>query len=276
MGAVELKASMWTSFFMDLSPEDALKELSRSGWRHAELSNEHSRALLERGRPDAAGQTFGRFAEDVGVSVSQGHLDLPVDIAPADEAARRRAVEGLKPWLDLYVATGIRAAVLHPGGGKHENPALRTEERLRSIDELLEHVGGGELALCIENCPSGEEIKPLLERTDPRRVGVCLDTGHLNLTDENQGDFIRYCRARLRALHLAENDKSGDQHTMPYARGGCVPWEEIAKALADVEYAGLLNFEVPGERRCPLPVRRMKLDYLKELAAWIFSALGAP
>ena len=29
---MEQKVSMWTSFFMDLSPEDALRELSRAGW----------------------------------------------------------------------------------------------------------------------------------------------------------------------------------------------------------------------------------------------------
>ena len=46
---MEDRLSMWTSFFMDLSPEDALRELARAGWPCAELSDEHSRALLERG-----------------------------------------------------------------------------------------------------------------------------------------------------------------------------------------------------------------------------------
>lgn len=267
---MEGKLSMWTSFFMDLSPEDALGELSRAGWRYAELSHEHSRTVLERGRPGAVGEEFCRFADDRGVRVEQGHLDLPVDIAPADEAARRRAVDGLKPWLDLYVAIGIRNAVLHPGGRGRTDAASRTEDQLRSIGELAEHARGAELVLCIENCSSGDALKPILEGTDPARVAVCLDTGHLNLTDERQGDFIRYCGARLQAIHLAENDGTGDQHNMPYARGGSVPWDEVAGALAEIGYGGLLNYEVPGERGCPLHVRRLKLDYLKELTAWIF------
>ena len=33
------------------------------------------------------------------------------------------------------------------------------------------------------------------------------------------------------------------------------------RALREVGYAGLLNFEIPGENRCPLPVRMAKLDY---------------
>lgn len=270
----ELKLSMWTSFFIELPPEDALAELADAGWRWAELSDEHSRMLLDRGEPEAVGRAYRRAAGDRGVAVEQGHLWLAVDIAPVDEAQRGEVVDGLRRWLDLYLAIGIRAAVVHPGGGEHAEPGARLGAQVRTLAELTDHLRGSDLAICLENCSSGEALKPILDRTDPAHVGVCLDTGHLNLTDEGQGDFIRACGPRLQALHLAENDKSGDQHAMPYARGGCVPWGEIASALADVGYAGLLNFEVPGENRCPIPVRRLKLAYLRELAAWVF-ACGA-
>lgn len=262
---------MWTSFFIDLSPEDALRELAAAGWHCAELSDEHGKALLDRGDPQQVGRAFRAAADDAGVALGQGHLWLVVDIAPPDEAQRRTVVEGLRRWLDLYLAIGIPAAVLHPGGGGQPDPAARLDAQLRSLHELTEHLRGTDIALCLENCSSGEDLKPLLAETDPAHVAVCLDTGHLNLTDESQADFIRFCGPRLRALHLAENDRSGDQHNMPYARGGCVPWPDIAAALADVGYTGLLNFEVPGENRCPLPVRRLKLAYLKELATWIFA-----
>ena len=266
------KLSMWTSFLIDLSPEDAIQEFAEAGWHYAELSDEHSKALLERGRPASVGEAFRRFADDCGVEVTQGHLWLTVDIAPANEAARRQAIDGLKRWLDLYLAIGIRAAVLHPGGDGHEDQAARLDGQLRSLADLTEPIRGSGLVICLENCSSGHALEPILEQADPAHVGVCLDTGHLNLTDESQGRFIRFCGPRLQALHLAENDKSGDQHNMPYARGGCVPWDEIAAALAEISYPGLLNFEIPGENRCPLPVRRMKLAYLKDLAAWIFSS----
>jgi sugar phosphate isomerase/epimerase len=270
------KLSMWTSFFIDLTPEDALREQAAAGWHHAELSDEHSKALLDRGDPVRTGEAFRRFAADAGVSVAQGHLWLTVDIAPANESARREAMAGLKRWLDLYLALGIRAAVLHPGGTNHQDPATRQAEQLRSLAELTAHVRGTGIVLCLENCSSGDALKPLLAATAPGEVGVCLDTGHLNLTPESQRDFIRFCGPRLRALHLAENDRSGDQHNFPYARGGCVPWPEVAAALRDISYDGLLNFEVPGENRCPLPVRRLKLGYLRELAAWLFAGPDVP
>ena len=267
---------MWTSYFAELSPEDAVDEIAGLGWSDAELSTEHGLALLERGSADVSGRDFRRHADACGVTVQQGHLDLFVNIAPDNESERRQAVEGLKPWLDLYVAAGIVNAVIHPGTGPDSDNAQRPDVVLRSLGELIDHVGDAPLTFCIENCPSAEAVKPLLEATDPARVGACLDTGHLNLTDESQGDFIRWCGSRLKALHLAENDGTGDQHALPYARGGTVPWEEIATALSEVGYTGALNYEIPGERGCPMEVRRMKMDHLKCLSAWLFDKVSSP
>ncbi len=269
-----MKLSMWTSFFMDLTPQDALNEIGRLGWSHAELSTEHGLKLLERGRPEEAGRDFRRHADSCGVQVRQGHLDLFVNIAPAEETDRRRAVDGLKPWLDLYAAAGIVDAVIHPGRGPDSGNCQRKDVVVRSLSELIDHVRGAPIVFCVENCPSGETIKPLLEEMDAKRVCACLDTGHLNLTDESPGAFIRWCGPRLRALHLAENDRTGDQHNMPYARGGTVPWTEVAAALKEIGYKGVLNYEVPGERGCPLEVRRIKMDYLKRLSRWLFEGVG--
>ena len=267
-----MKLSMWTSFFVDLSPEEAVAEIGRAGWAHAELSDEHSRVLLERGEPESVGQELAKAAAERGVSIEQGHLDLPANIAPGDEGLRQQTIEALKPWLDLYCGIGITAGVIHPGGCI--DPGLSHRQRLRSLDELSVYLATTDLVICLENCSSGEALKPTLEQTDSTRVAVCLDTGHLNLTDEGQGDFIRSVGPRLRALHLAENGGQADEHTMPFARGGTVPWDEIATALQDVGYAGLHNLEIPGERICPLPARRCKLAYLRELAGWLFGEVA--
>ena len=265
-----MKLAIWSSYFADLTPEDMVRQLASAGWRYSELSDEHSRMLLARGAPDAAGRTFAAFASEHGVTFTQGHLDLPCDIAPADESARRRAVQGLSPWFDLYCAMGIRAGVLHPGGATLE-PDRRHAQRMRSVTEIGAYLAGTGLIVCIENCSSGAELAPLMAATDPARFGVCLDTGHLNLTTEPQAAFIEQMGPRLKALHLAENGGKTDEHVLPFARGGTVPWADVAAALRRVGYDGLLNFEIPGETRCPLPVRRLKLGYLKALASHIFA-----
>jgi hypothetical protein len=35
------RLSMWTSYFCDVGPEEALEELAAAGWGFAELSEEH-------------------------------------------------------------------------------------------------------------------------------------------------------------------------------------------------------------------------------------------
>ena len=45
-------------------------------------------------------------------------------------------------------------------------------------------------------------------------------------------------------------------------------------ALREVGYAGLFNFEVPGENRCPMEVRLAKLDYALALAQFMIAKDG--
>jgi sugar phosphate isomerase/epimerase len=112
-GANMMQLSLYSSYFHDYSPEEMVKLFASKGWTRAELSNEHSAMLLQRGRPDQIGRQFKRFAQDRGMLFLQGHLWLTCDIAGPD---RNQVVDQLKTWLDLYQAIGIRAAVLHPAG----------------------------------------------------------------------------------------------------------------------------------------------------------------
>ena len=76
---------------------------------------------------------------------------------------------------------------------------------------------------------------------------------------------IREAGPLLQALHLHDNDGSGDQHLMPYGAGK-IDWKDVFSALKEVGYRGLYNWEIPGERRGPVEVRLAKLDYLR--TAW--------
>jgi len=53
---------------------------------------------------------------------------------------------------------------------------------------------------------------------------------------------------------------------MPFGHG-TVNWDAVIRALKRIGYTGLFNLEIPGETRCPIPVRLAKLDYLKSMLA---------
>ncbi len=52
--------SMWTSYFMESTPEEAVRLLADKGWRTVELSTEHSQTLLDRGNAAATARDFLR------------------------------------------------------------------------------------------------------------------------------------------------------------------------------------------------------------------------
>ena len=269
--------AIWTSYFMELAPEAMVDTFAEAGWQQLELSDEHARVLLERGDPAAVGEGFKRYATDHGVAFPQGHLWLACDIAAPDQ---QPVIDGLRSWLDLFVALHVHAAVLHPGGKALLEQGCTAEAlfeaRVKALSALTEHVAGTCVTLCLENIPSmapeAYDLCALIEAVGGDHVGICLDTGHLNLASRDQQGFIRQAGGLLKALHIADNDTSSDQHLMPYG-GGTVPWGEVVSALREIGYSGLFNLEIPGERNGPMPVKLAKLDYAKTLLAHL---LGAP
>ncbi len=39
--------------------------------------------------------------------------------------------------------------------------------------------------------------------------------------------------------------------------------EKVVEALCKIGYAGVFNYEIPGESRCPLPVKHAKVRCLR-------------
>ncbi len=287
-----MQPSMWTSYLIECLPHDMVKAMSRHGWHTLELSDEHGHDLLKLGDPAQVGAEFRRFAEDHGVSFPQGHFYLAnkgirpedregrkvADIAPADDAEFARAMDDMKRWVDLFNALGVKAGVLHAGGqqlaSQGWSPERVLERRTQAIRQVAEYAKGGVTQICLENLTryfgyaDVADAKAVLAAVDMPNVKVCLDTGHANISGVSCPEFIRELGPELKALHIADNLGANDDHMLPYGRG-TVPWPEVMKALREVNYTGLFNFEVPGENRCPLPIREAKLDYSLQLANWM-------
>lgn len=271
-----MEAGMWTSYFADVGPEEALELFAGRGWHCVELSTEHAATLLERGDPSVVGERFAGFAADLGVRIPQGHLKLGADITHADPTERRRELDELKRWMDLFAAIGIEAGVLHPGGVRCLRPYRLSpevlEENVASLSELVEHANGRLPVICLENGGSAHELLRLIHGAGGKGLGICFDTGHLSVVraqapemSQSESDFIREAGDYLKALHIADNDGSSDQHLLPF-EGGAVDWDSVMEGLREVGYAGLFNFEIPGETGCPIPERLAKLDSASEIA----------
>lgn len=256
----DIKLSVWSSYYVDLSPEDALCEIARHGYRYTELSDEHTDVLLSRGDPAEVGAALAAHAASLGVSIPQGHLFLRAHITRDEDLAI------LEKQIDLFCAIGIKYAVLHCDALADADEDERRARNLAGLRRLLDAIGDRELCICTENLrlhhQSAEELLFYVEALNSPHLGICLDTGHLNISHaSSQRDFILRAGKHLRALHIADNEGESDQHLMPFGRG-TVDMEEVYAALCEIGYGGILNLEIPGERHAPLEIRGYKLEYL--------------
>lgn len=271
-----MKLSIWSNYYYDLSPEEALIRFKANGIEYTELSDEHGIMLLEReGSPIEIGKRFGEFAKSIGFCVEQGHLWLSCRICTTPDALAK-----LMTWIDLFEAIGIKNAVLHCDNLWETN--LTREEKLEKNYEFLarlkERIKGYKIKICLENlcsvCVNSDDLLYLVKKLDSPNFGICLDTGHLNMKKdigyvESQRNFILNTRDYLSALHIADNEGACDQHMMPFSKGN-VDFKEVVTTLKEIGYTGILNYEIPGESYPkPIKIRDFKLQYIKKCYDWM-------
>ncbi len=267
-----MELSVWSAYYIDLSPEDAVAEFVKNGYYSCELSDEHGAMLLERGDPKEVGAAFKAYCDEMGMKMSQGHLLLRVRLC--DES--QPAVEILKKWLDLFLAIGIKSAVLHCDSMYEHTDISEEEIHERNavvLKQLTDYLKGTDLTICLENLSrahgSVEQLLWYIDKIGSDNLGICLDTGHLNLCDGDQAGFIKKAGKHLKALHIAQNEGERDQHMMPFGKG-TIDFEEVVRALKEIGYQGLFNLEIPGESYgCPFELKGHKLQYIKHIYEYL-------
>ncbi|MBQ8402207.1 MAG: sugar phosphate isomerase/epimerase [Clostridia bacterium] len=270
-----MKYSVWSYYLREFSPEEQIGKYMDCGFRYAELSDEDGFILLDRGPGAKVGAELKKYADACGFSYPQGHLWLRANITADDYMD---TVDKLKNWLDMYHALDIKAAVLHTGRNPDISPEEMDARRIKALTALTDYIKGTDITICLENLTNDLDhsgpILDLIDRVGSDHLGVCLDTGHLNLRPgESQYDFIRNCGSRLKALHIADNEGQTDQHMMPYGRGR-VNWNDVICGLREIGYTGLFNLEIPGEANGPMEVKLAKLRYVHEICKYMTAQIG--
>lgn len=280
-GGRNMKLSIWSSYYVDLPIEAAIERLLQNGIYCSELSDEHGLELLNRSENvlETAKQ-FASFLEERHFELSQGHLWLKIKICSDDTAMKK-----LYQWVDLYEAIGVKNMVLHCDNlvGTPFTRQEKIEKNIEKLRLLAYHVKDKDVTVCLENLRphspeetdmvdrSAQDLLYIIDRVGSDKFGICLDTGHLNLTDKNHREFILTAGSKLKALHIADNEGVRDQHMMPFTRG-TVDFIEVVKALREVNYSGLFNLEIPGERKIPLELRDAKITYIKACYNYLMSS----
>lgn len=262
--------SVWIDYWEHVSVEESIARLRKAGFTHGELSVIHLPQIMAAADPVKYGAQLKSYCDDLGFTVPQGHTSF------TEGFVGPQALERLKPEMDMFAAWGIQKAVLHVNGGKDmEDKQARYDSWMENLRQLSEYVEGTGVTLCLENLNSMEETrKPenllqMIRDAGGKNMGICLDTGHLHLsntagtTHVTHGDFIRLCGDKLQALHIVDNNGDNDTHQMPFSARTGVDWVDVMRGLRDIDYKGLFNLEILGERGGNDAIREAKLAFIQ-------------
>lgn len=173
-----------------------------------------------------------------------------------DEYRRKAGVElTINRMIMLREMEGEGVLMMHPpyyreGAAEEERKEVqpRIEAMMRTLDDLIPFMEKYNVKIALENMPADtfEVLPSYLKEFPAEWIGVTFDSGHANMLSR-QGIFkhIWHLKERIEALHLHDNDSSGDQHQPPFY--GNIDWTEVARLLKESSYSNTgrpLSFEL--------------------------------
>lgn len=194
-------------------------------------------------------------------------LDRKYDISSTDESIR---LGGIHYLLDIMKQVKKMdgkqiSGVSYAGWGAPDyicddkTPML--EASVKSMREIVKSAEDMDIKYCVEAVNrfegvlinTAEEAVKYVKMVDSPAIGVLLDTYHMNIEESNIGDAIRYTGDYLVGFHTGENNR-----VVPGK--GNLDWDEIFKALKDIEFKGNIVSEpfvlMGGEVGCDIKTWR--------------------
>jgi len=152
------------------------------------------------------------------------------------EYERLAGLELVRNRIIMASELGSDVIVMHP-------PSASTPDLFRrSLDDLMLFAREHGVRLAIENLVgSMAETEAILSEYPPDYLGLCYDSGHANISGDEL-DCLERMKDRLIAVHLHDNDGTGDQHNPLFS--GTIDWSALARILASSTYTKCVSMEV--------------------------------
>ena len=235
------------------------------------------------------------LADEAGIVIGQTHAgyQYPRESGNDWKAVTEQAIDAIRATSYLGAPFCIVHPARFPGRYNHRLVEENYRATVENYKKLIPYLEEYQVVCCLENMwdrdPYFDRIcGTILSRADelvrmcdelnaiaPGRFGICVDTGHCELTQDPAAEMLRLCGSRLKALHCHDTDGISDLHTLPFsihgAPAGCEPmrtdWEEIMGILREIGYEGTLNFEVYVPD--PAPIVPAGLRYLGKIGQYL-------
>lgn len=200
-------------------------------------------------------EKFAGLLKENHIKVTSFHATIYEEVTPPDKrkwlsltskdnAIRQKALTETKELIDCMGLFDAGLLVIH---GLEDRKETESEKAFhKSLTELFEYAGERNIRIAVENVLHGataEKIMRLIddERYDPDSVGICLDLGHSNISNNPVND-LEECSERLFAIHVSDNNGREDSHSIPFT--GNIDWMQVAAVLKKIGFDGYFMYEI--------------------------------
>lgn len=234
-------AGLWQARWTDeITP--ILKTVADLGFDGVEVS------LL--GMSDEKAAALGKAVRDHGLQVTcSDGLAPDKDITSKDADVRAAGVAYLKWAIETTARIGSRglAGVVFAPWGQFDplNKPTRAARSAEALGSLHETLVAHDVTLGVEMLNrfetdlvnTAQEAVDIANASGSDRVGVLLDTFHLNIEEKDIRAAIASAKGKLAHFHVSDNDRG-------VPGSGHVPWDQVKGGLEDTGYDGWIVAEM--------------------------------
>lgn len=187
---------------------------------------------------------IGEYAKEKGIILTAGYgPQKDENLASPDEAVQKNAIEFFKETLrklhlmDIHILGGGLYSYWPVDFNSVINKERDFETSVKNMKLIAKYAEEYDITLGMEvlNRFEGylintcDECLRYVDAVGNNRVGVMLDTFHMNIEEDNIGDAIRKAGDKLVHFHMGERNRK-------VPGKGTMPWAEIGQALRDINY----------------------------------------
>jgi D-psicose/D-tagatose/L-ribulose 3-epimerase len=241
MNPLGVHALVWAG---DLTPESTRKVISlskKAGFDLVELSLHGPKVMdlaLTRDLLQEHGMQLG---------CSRG-LTFAADVSSEDPACVAKGLALLEEGINVTAALGGHyfGGILYGAMAKYPGPlsAKGRQNSIDSIQRMADYALGKAVTLGLEvvnryetnHLNTALQALEMLDKVNAPNVVVHLDTYHMNIEESDFMQPVLACGKRLGYVHIGESNRG-------YLGSGTVDFPQFFKALAMIDYQGVITFE---------------------------------
>ena len=147
-------------------------------------------------------------------------------------------IDGYLNDLDVCKNNGVDMVVMHLTS-KTDAPKPN-EIGLKRLRKIIEYAEKLSIKIAFENTKIVGYLEYVFENIKSENIGICLDVGHCHAHFDDEFNWNVF-KNKIWAVHLHDNDKSKDQHLLPF--DGTIDWKFYEERLKESNYLGDITLE---------------------------------